>query len=209
MQIILFVLGVVGVLVVWAIISVLSSRVKEPKFTVLEKKDGYTVREYAPYIEARVTVTGDYREAIGKGFRILAGYIFGGNVSKKSIAMTAPVVEQAKSESIAMTAPVIDTLTASGERVISFIMPAEYTLETLPVPNSKEIEFVEVPAHKSAVLRYSWNNTSARVEAKKAQLLALLKRDNRATSGPARSAGYNPPWTAPYMKRNEIIVDLS
>jgi len=192
---------------VWIAYGYFSSRVKEPKFTVLEKKVGYEIREYAPYIEARVKVTGSYREAQNNGFRILAGYIFGGNTTKTSIAMTAPVVEQ-KSESIAMTAPVVEALTDTGERVVSFVMPDGYTLATLPTPNDKRIEIVEVPAHKSTVLRYTWNTTAERVEQKKSELLSYIKRDGLVSIGVLRSARYNPPWTPPFMMRNEVLVDI-
>jgi len=195
------------VVFVWVAYGYFSSRVKEPKFTVIEKKDGYEIREYAPYIEARVKVTGSYREAQNNGFRLLAGYIFGGNTPKTSIAMTAPVVEQ-KSESIAMTAPVVETLTDTGERVVSFIMPQQYTLATLPTPNDRRIEIVEVPAHKSAVLRYTWNTTAERVEQKKSELLSYIKRDGLVSIGVPRGARYDPPWTPPFMMRNEVLVDI-
>jgi hypothetical protein len=196
------------IVLIWVAYGYFSSRVKEPKFTVIEKKAGYEIREYAPYIEARVKVTGEYREAMTSGFRILAGYIFGGNTSKQSIAMTAPVMEQ-KSESIAMTAPVSETVLADNSRVVSFVMPEEYTLATLPTPNDKRIEIVEVPKHQSAVLRYSGYNNAEKVVEMKAKLLEYLKQDNIAVGGVPRGAGYNPPWTPPFMNRNEILVDIT
>jgi len=195
-------------ILVWVAYGYFStSRVKEPKFIVLEKKDGYEIRQYAPYIEARVTVSGTYREAMSSGFRILAGYIFGGNTTKQSIAMTAPVTEQ-KSESIAMTAPVSETILADDTRVVSFVMPEGYTLATLPTPNDKRIEMVEVPAHTSAVVRYSGYNNTETVAEMKAKLLEYLKRDGVVVVGVPRGAGYNPPSTPPFMMRNEILVDI-
>lgn len=196
------------VVLAWIAYGYFSSRVKEPKFTVIEKKDGYEIREYAPYIEARVKATGEYREAMTSGFRILAGYIFGGNTSKQSIAMTAPVTEQ-KSEPIAMTAPVSEMVLADNSRIVSFVIPEEYTLATLPIPNDKRIEIVEVPSHRSAVLRYSGYNNAEKVADMKAKLLEYLKRDNVAVVGVPRGAGYNPPWTPPFMNRNEILVDIN
>jgi len=191
----------------WVTYGYFSSQSKEPKFTVLEKKDGYEIREYAPYIEARVTVSGTYREAMSSGFRILAGYIFGGNTTKQSIAMTTPVTER-KSESIAMTAPVSETVIENSNRVVAFVMPEGYTLATLPTPNDKRIEIVEVPAHTSAVLRYSGYNNTEKVAEMKARLLEYLKRDNVVVVGVPRGAGYNPPSTPPFMMRNEILVDI-
>ncbi len=196
------------VLIIWITYGYFSSRVKEPKFIVLAEKEKYEIREYAPYIEARVAVTGEYRKAMTSGFRILAGYIFGGNTSKQSIAMTVPVTEQ-KSEAIAMTAPVSETTLADNTRVVAFVMPEEYTLATLPSPNDKRIEIVEVPAHTSAVLRYSGYSSAEKVIKMKAKLLEYLKRDGVMITSAPRGAGYNPPWTPPFMMRNEIFVDIS
>jgi effector-binding domain-containing protein len=141
------------------------------------------------------------------GFRILAGYIFGRNTSKESISMTAPVSEQ-KSESIAMTAPVSQTMAGDNVRVVSFAMPETYTLETLPTPDDERVTLVEVPAHKSAVLRYSGFNNAEKVAERKSLLLEYLKRDNVAAIGESRGAGYNPPSTPPFMTRNEILVEV-
>ncbi len=196
-----------GILFVWIVFGYFSSRVAEPAYTQVIKKHGYEIRDYSAYIEARVKVSGSYKQGQNAGFRILAGYIFGGNTSKTPVAMTAPVIEQ-KSQSIAMTAPVISTPTEGDTRIISFIMPAEYTIDTLPVPNDKRIEIVSVPMHKSAVLSYTWNVTDKIVAEKTAELLAQLKQDGVTIVGTPRSARYNPPWTAPFMLRNEIIVDV-
>jgi effector-binding domain-containing protein len=193
------------ILVLWIGFGFFGSRVREPEYSVISKNIDYEIREYEQYIEARVTVGGEYREAMSAGFRVLAGYIFGGNTSKQSIAMTAPVSEQT-SQSIAMTAPVSETIVRDGSRVVSFVMPKDYTLATLPTPNDSRIEIVVVPAHKSAVLRYSGNNSSDRIAEKKATLLGFLKRDGIVIAGSPRSAGYNPPTTPPFMKRNEILV---
>jgi effector-binding domain-containing protein len=152
-------------------------------------------------------VEGEYKDAMSAGFRILAGYIFGGNTSKQSIAMTAPVSER-QSKKINMTAPVLQTKTADGSRVVSFVMPSEYTLETLPVPNDSRIKIIAVPSHKSAVLRYSGNNSERKVAEKKAMLLSFLQRDSVTVIGEPQSAGYNPPTTPPWMKRNEILIEV-
>ncbi len=199
------------IVLIWIAYGYFSSRVKEPKFSVIDKKSGYEIREYAPYIEARVKVSGEYREAMSSGFQILAGYIFGGNTKKQSIAMTAPVTEQKSdknSEPIAMTAPVSETVLDDNSRVVSFVMPEEYTLATLPSPKDKRIEIVEVPSHRSAVLRYSGYNNAKKVAERKAKLIEYLKRDNVVVIGMPRGAGYNPPWTPPFMNRNEILVDI-
>jgi len=201
-----------GLALAWIAFGYFASRVKEPAYTIFAKKDGYEIREYGFYIEARVTVSGDYREAMSAGFRILAGYIFGGNTSKQEIAMTSPVMQQKgneeASESISMTAPVLQRKLANNSRVVSFVMPEKYTLETLPVPNDSRIELVTIPAHRSAVVRYSGFNTQEKVAEHTSKLQANLERDGIVAEGEPRSAGYNPPTTPPFMKRNEIIIDI-
>lgn len=192
----------------WVAYRYFSTTVKEPKFSLREIRSGYEIRTYSSSIEARVVVSGTYREAMNSGFRILAGYIFGGNTSKQSIAMTAPVTEQ-KSEAIAMTAPVTESEVEGGERVVAFAMPGGYTLATLPTPNDARIEIVEVPAHTTAVLRYSGHSDAETVVQMKAKLLAYLQRDEVRIVGVPRSAGYNPPWTPSLMRRNEILVDIN
>ena len=137
----------------------------------------------------------------------MAGYIFGGNTKRESIAMTAPVVEQRVSENIAMTAPV--TASIDGEsRTIAFGMPRSYTLETLPIPTDPRIKIVTIPEKKMAAIRFSWFRTSDRIQSKKQELLDALKRDNIAVNGEPQYAGYNPPWTPPWMMRNEVLVEI-
>ncbi len=127
---------------------------------------------------AEVEVEGDMRTALNHGFRQLAGYIFGGNTSKASIDMTAPVMDTEKSsESIKMTVPVMDTLSNSGKYIVAFTMPSMYTLETLPKPSNANIRFRIVENSRRAVLRYSWYATEARMEEKKQLLLNRLKQD--------------------------------
>ena len=199
-------------LVIWVIGSYLVVRtIEEPAYTVLEKKDGYEIREYAPYIMAKTTVTGNYDEATNKGFRIIADYIFGNNTKKESIAMTTPVLEskaEASSEKIAMTTPVLETAGENNERTIAFVLPSKYTLETLPTPNNNAVTFMEVPARKVAVLRFTWYASASRMEAKKALLENYLTRDNITTAGEPETARYNPPLSMPLMLRNEVLIPV-
>ena len=197
-------------LIIWIAGTLLAVRnIEEPKYTLIEKREGYEIREYASYIVAEVEVEGDMRTAMTSGFRQLAGYIFGGNTTKSSIAMTVPVMDTTKtSESIAMTAPVMDTLSSSGKRIVAFTMPSEYTLETLPKPSNANIRFRRVEKSRKAVLRYTWYATEARVAAKKKTLRELLTRDGYTVKGEIISAQYNPPMSFPLLRRNEVMGDI-
>lgn len=200
---------VFALLIIWAVGSYLVIRtIKEPTFTVTARKDGYEIREYAPYIVAKTDVIGSYDEATKNGFRIIADYIFGNNTSRSSIAMTAPVLENKSSEKIAMTVPVIDTEKDKNLRTISFVLPSEYTLETLPKPNNPQVVITQVDSQKVAVLSFTWYPTAKRVESKKKALLALIEKDGLEVAGEIQVARYNPPLSMPLILRNEIIIPI-
>lgn len=200
------------IVVLWSISGFFGSRVEQADYTVLEIKDGYEIREYPAHIVAQTMVKGSYGESMNNGFRIVAGYIFGGNTKKESIAMTAPVVAQSGkgekiSESIAMTVPVVAT-TEGDSQIISFGMPRSYTLETLPTPNDPRVKIVMIPTKKYAVLQFSWYRSDARVKNMQEKLASALARDGVATKGNTAYAGYNAPWTPPWMNRNEVLVEI-
>jgi hypothetical protein len=202
-------IAILGLLIIWAVGSYLVIRnIEEPKFTIVGSKDGYEIREYEPYIVAETDVIGDYGKTTSKGFGIIADYIFGNNTSRSSIAMTAPVLENKSSEKIAMTVPVIDTEKDEGSRTISFVLPSEYTLETLPMPNNPQVTITQVSSRKAAILSFTWYPTAKRVEIKKKELQTLLKKDGLEIDGEIQVARYNPPLSMPFMLRNEIIIPI-
>ncbi len=199
---------VLVVVVLWTLWGYFSSNVEQAQYSVIKKADGYEVREYAAHIEAQTTVEGSYNEALNRGFSIIANYIFGGNTKKESIAMTAPVREQKQtSEKIAMTAPVVAS-TQGESRVIAFVMPKQYSLESLPTPNDSRVTLVAVPAKKVAALEFRWFRNSERIQKMEQRLLDALARDKVTTVGNPSYAGYSAPWTAPWMARNEVMIEI-
>ena len=203
-----FGVAVIIIFVVWSLIGYFSSHVEQTEYSVVKKANGYEIRNYPAHIVAQTTVQGSYQDSLNQGFRIVAGYIFGGNTKKGSIAMTAPVISQGDvSQTIAMTAPV--TTNVDGDsHTISFGMPRSYTLATLPTPNDSRVKLVEVPAQKIAVLQFSWYVTDSRVQIMESELLADLARDNVVATGVPQYAGYNAPWTPPWMTRHEVMVTV-
>lgn len=199
---------IVGIIVLWTVYGFFASNVERMEYSVLESKKEYEVRLYTPHIVAQTTVKGSYNDSLNEGFRIVAGYIFGGNTKKESIAMTAPVLKKKEgSEKIAMTAPVLATV--EGEtRTIAFGMPRSYTLDTLPTPTDPRVQIVSVPEKKMAAIRFSWLRTTKRVESKKQTLINALKRDGVTIVGEPQYAGYNGPGTPPWMTRNEVLVEI-
>ncbi len=197
--------------VLWTAWGYFGSNVEQLKYTVVKEMDGYEIREYPTHIIAQTTVEGNFGSSMSSGFSIVAGYIFGGNTKNESIAMTAPVIAQKesvkKNENIAMTAPVVST--SNGDtQTISFSMPSSYTLETLPTPNDPRVKIVQVPTKKFAVIRFSGLRSSEKVKAMQQKLLSALAKDGIVPVGNISYAGYNGPWTPPWMNRNEVLVEI-
>ncbi len=183
----------------------------EPAHTVETREGGIEIREYAPMIAAEVSVTGERKEAINQGFRLIADYIFGNNAPNAKIAMTAPVIQQAETkpagEKIAMTTPVIQQ--GDGDRwIVQFIMPAEYTLETLPKPNNDAVKLRALKPKKMVVIRFSGSTGDENIAKKTAELQEYVKAQKLRTTGEPVLAFYDPPWTLPFFRRNEVMLEL-
>lgn len=180
---------------------------EEPSFTVERTVGDVEIRRYGDRIAAETTIDADEERARNEGFRRLAGYIFGGNTGKTKIAMTAPVAQQS-SEKIAMTAPVAAQRGTGGQWVIRFFMPSEYTMDALPTPKDDRVRLVTVPGERVAVLRYSGAYDTKAVEVRTAELLRTLRDNGIETAGEPMSWFYDPPWTVPFLRRNEAVVVL-
>jgi pentatricopeptide repeat protein len=192
------------------LISLTVMAIEEPEFISIEKKDTFEIREYQPKLIAQVLVTGTFDNASSKGFRLLADFIFGNNKTNegsKKIDMTAPVVTRDASEKIEMTAPVISEENERGW-YISFNMPKQYSKDSLPVPNNPEVKIIDVPAEKFAVITFS----GLVRERKYAEMLSLLNEEMRKRNlepkGSVTLARYNPPWTLPFLRRNELMIRI-
>lgn len=165
------------------------------------------IRRYPALVRATTHVQADsWKEALDRGFRRLAGYIFGGNRSRAKIPMTAPVLQEP--ERLGMTVPVTAE-PEGGEYVVAFIMPPERTLESLPAPNDPSVKLEEVPPRRVAALRYSGGRSPALLKQKSEELLGILAREGLRTAGAPEYAGYDPPWTLPLLRRNEVWVELA
>ncbi len=180
----------------------------EPSYRATLQEGAIEVRDYPALIAAEVTVGGDRGQAVNAGFRLLASYIFGGNTRKQSLAMTAPVVQaRAAGESIPMTAPVTQT-GAPGAWQVQFIMPAGYTLATLPTPNDARVHLRALPPSRLAVVRFSGLAGESDIRLQTGLLEAFVASHHLHAAGPPSLARYDPPWTPWFMRRNEIWIPL-
>lgn len=194
-----------GAILIFTLFGSPAMAVEEPAYKTVLRDGNFEIRDYPSLIVAEVTVTGDQREAAGKGFRLLAGYIFGGNKRRQSIAMTAPVAQAPSSEKISMTAPVTQIANA-GTWIVRFTMPSSYTLDTLPEPNDPKVQLIRLPAERVAVIRFSGLARKGAVDARTSELDTAAKAHHLRAIGPVSLAQYDPPWTLWFLRRNEVMI---
>lgn len=194
-------------------------------YTVERKDENVEIRKYIDHIMAHVDVEASFDDAMNIGFRILANYIFGGNKKQSNIDMTTPVSEEkVESERISMTTPVTEESLKESESIkmttpvteekagnihrISFVMPAEYTMDTLPKPNDKRIKIEEVKEQKMAALRFKGRVKEKLANEKIEELKKWLSKEKLIPKSNFMVAQYNHPAVPGFLRRNEILVEI-
>lgn len=182
---------------------------EEPEYTVLYRDGDVEYRQYESYVVAETIIenTGGYRDSGNEGFRRLFRYISGANESQAKVDMTAPVAQTPSSQKIAMTAPVQRVESADGWRV-SFMLPSEYTIESAPVPTDDRVSITKVPGRLMAVLRYSGRWTEKNFVAMGDELRDAVDAEEIERLGEIESAAYDPPYMLPFLRRNEVMVEV-
>jgi effector-binding domain-containing protein len=175
------------------LVGPIMSNVEKPKYHVISSQENIEIRKYNPMIIALVEVQGERKEAIRGVFKILADYIFGNNKSKEDIPMTAPVRQQKFQENWQ----------------ISFIMPSEYNMETLPQPNNKNISLKELPSKKYIVINFSGMISDQNIALNEEKLKKYIFENEIQSLSTPIYAFYNPPWTLSFMRRNEIMMEIN
>lgn len=182
------------------------SNVEQAKYTVVESYNDIEIRDYPPMIVAEVEVNGERKEAANKGFRLLAGYIFGNNQTKNKIAMTAPVIQNPNVK-IAMTAPVTQEEKDNIWK-IRFVMPDTYSMDTLPKPNNNAVKLISTKEKKYVVIRFSGFTTENNLKEKTLKLIEFMNAKKLQPISEPIYAFFNPPWTFPPLRRNEIMIEI-
>lgn len=190
---------------------------EEPAYRVILKDGAIEIREYEAYAVAETVANEPFEAATGTGFRRLFDYISSANQGSSEIAMTAPVF--VGPEKIEMTAPVFVTPEvtegASGQLDggardwrIAFVLPEGVTAAAAPVPNDARVTLRDVPARRVAAIRFSGLFRDREAESQRLELTAWLEARGLGHAEDWQMAGYNPPWTLPFLRRNEVIVTL-
>ena len=169
--------------------------VEQPEYGAVVQDGDFEIRDYPAMVMAEVTRSGDRHDAVSKGFRPLASYIF---------------ASEREGEKIAMTAPVTQTPEAEGAKTwsVRFIMPSEYSLDTLPKPAGADVRLVEAPAQRRAAVRFTGHPTDEAIAEQEARLRTWLQARKLEPSGPPTFAYYNAPFTPSFLRRNEVLFDV-
>ena len=168
------------------------SKVETPKFKILSIFNNIEIRSYKPMLIAEIDVRETRKEAVSQGFRSLADFIFGDNIRNDKIKMTAPVVQKSSSQ---------------GWKV-SFVMPSSYTIHDIPKPLNNEIIIKEIPARKMAVIKFNGRNEEDNISKYEMKLLKFMELNNFIHEENPEYAFYNPPWTLPALRRNEVMIEI-
>jgi hypothetical protein len=181
--------------------------IEEAEYTIIDAADDIEVRDYEPSIVAETLVNDDFEDAGNRAFRKLFNYISGDNTAQDKIAMTSPVSQEKRSEKIAMTSPV-EQRPADDGWAVSFMMPASYTMETIPLPTNPEVVIREIPAYRAVAIRFSGRWTEKNYRKHLAQLQAWMSDNGYKAESEPVWARYDPPFKPWFMRRNEILIPV-
>lgn len=184
----------------------------EPAYEVLRDEPPFEIRVYPALAVAITPMGAGIGEGTGGAFQRLFGYISGDNRTEREVAMTAPVIQQPekdeKGKKIEMTAPVLQQPDGEGEWRMLFVLPADMTAETAPVPAEESVRIDTLPARRVATIRFSGFLRDSNVVEARERLLHWMQAEGLSPAGPAEVAGYDPPWTLPWFRRNEILIPV-
>ena len=181
--------------------------IEKENYSILEVEKDFELRQYERQIVAETFVVGDIEAAGNVGFRRLFKYISGYNKKSESIEMTAPVTQGMDSVKIAMTAPVGQEK-KNGRWRITFLMPSEYTLETLPQPLDERVMLTQDTGRLMAAIKYSGRWSKKLYDENKARLDDYIQKRGLTVTADPIWARYDPPFMPWFLRRNEILIPV-
>lgn len=182
---------------------------EQQRSDVLQRLPGFEFRRYPAHLVAEVEVSGSFADAGNRAFGVLVAYISGRNSTSGKVAMTAPVIQEEPPSRIAMTAPVVQEPGKTADRhVVGFVMPAGFTLATLPAPDDPRITVREVPEQVAAARGFTGRWTERTYRQHLDALRGAVAQAGLDVVGPARFARFDPPWTPWFLRRNEVVLPV-
>ena len=181
---------------------------EQQRYRVLDVIGDAELREYDDCVVADVVVAGPADKAANAAFQPLFRYISGANRSASSIAMTSPVLQQSGPEKLAMTAPVLQEQQSPDNWTVSFVLPGDRSIDYYPTPTDPRVTLRAIPRHTAAALRWSGRWTTGNIDQRTEELRQAIATVGWEEVGEPRWARFNPPWTPPFARHNEIVIPV-
>jgi len=199
-----------GLVVFAAAFSSFAFAIEKPEYEVIVVDGPVEYRLYQSFIVAETEIVDveSWKDASSEGFRRLFKYITGDNNGEEKIAMTAPV-QQSKLQAEDVRFNQAEPLTGQSGWTVSFMLPSMYSMVDVPTPEDERIEIRIVPEKLVAAIRYSGRWTTRNFDKYESRLMAALLEGNVEVLGESETAFYNPPFVPPFMRRNEILVEVA
>lgn len=194
---------------------------EQQPYDVIRGYELFELRRYPEHLLAEITVEGSFEAAGSRAFSHLFAYISGANRSNQAVSMTAPVVQSAESQKISMTAPVMQEAASApqasgtaaadteGTYQVAFVLPVGFTTDTAPQPTDPLVALRTVPERETAVIRFSGRSSAARYRDHLEMLRSALPAAGLTATGGPRLARFDPPYRPWFLRRNEILLDVS
>ena len=190
-----------------------NSGVEIAPYQVIEQNSEQNIelRHYEQLILVSAPMQADMDASKNAPFSKLFDYISGNNTRSTAIAMTAPVLlsdEESKGAKIPMTAPVF--MEAEDELgAMSFVMPASFTLDKTPKPKDPDLQLKEIKDITYAVIQFNGLLNSKNIQKHRKILNDWINTKGLEVTGRYKAAGYNPPFTIPAFRRNEVLIPVN
>jgi hypothetical protein len=187
----LFALSVIGLTLVLLGCEAVRSGYESAPYQVVRAEGKFEVRDYPALAVVETPMAGGGQDGDGS-FNRLFGFITGKNEAQQKIAMTTPV------------------LMSGGEsnRTMAFVMPAPMKSGAVPRPADEALTVRELPAGRFAVLRFSGARSAEQESKSLGQLQTWMAAQGLKSSSPPVYGYFDPPWTPPSLRRNEVMLEL-
>ena len=179
-------------------------------YDILTRFQGFELRRYPAHLVAEVEVDSSFTDAGNQAFGLLVAFISGRNSTRCKVAMTAPVLQEQASARIAMTSPVVQESGGKpGRQVVAFVMPAQFTVDTLPTPTDPRIRVRELPTQLAAAKSFTGRWSEQIYSAQLSELRSAVSQAGLEIIGQPRFARFDPPWTPWFLRHNEVVQQVS
>lgn len=179
--------------------------IESPDFQLVETlSSNVEIRQYDSYYQAYVSYDSINQN---KAFSKLFNFISGSNKISEDLNMTTPVkLDMTAPVKLDMTAPVKVDANMEVFNGMAFVMPNNFNPQI--VPNDPDIQIQKIESKKVASIKFSGLMKQKNIDEKYNQLKLILDEKGYKYEEGYVYAGYNGPYVLPFLRRNEVWVNI-